>query len=191
MTEAPVTELPLREVSLPVYQEVWFIVVVAILALVLLFIGIACCLRCTGHRMPYIRERAPLQPRQRKAIEGMPYFDGNFISSDIPPGSQYATSVHSGAGVAALPHVGYVNPAYSHLAGPSSRSASMVDLHLDRMSHKSSHWDDDDEDTWDGPLPYGGTDSGLHSLAVSLMYSTTLQIKIENINFYFAVWRRV
>jgi usherin len=80
-TPAPTTDAVVREAGLPVYQEVWFIVVVAILALVLLFVGIALCLRCTGHRMPYIRERAPLQPRQRKAAEGMPYFDGNYIST--------------------------------------------------------------------------------------------------------------
>ncbi|ELU01149.1 hypothetical protein CAPTEDRAFT_219707 [Capitella teleta] len=166
VTASTPTEQAVREASLPVYQEVWFIVVVAILALVLLFICLALCLRCSGRRMPYIRERAPLQPRQRKALEGgVGYFDGNFISSDIPPPpqSQYAPSVPSAVG--GLPHVGYVNPAYSQLAGPISRSASLVDLHLDRMSHKSSHWDDD-SDTWDGPLPYGGgTDSGLHSLA--------------------------
>ena len=67
--------------ALPVYQEVWFIVVVAILALVILFTCIALCLRCTGHRMPYIRERLPLQPRQQKAMEGMGYYDGSIITT--------------------------------------------------------------------------------------------------------------
>lgn len=82
VTSPPVTAVAERATSsLPVYQEVWFIVVVAIVALVILFVGLALCIRCTGHRMPYIRERAPLQPRQRKAMEGLGYFDGNFVTS--------------------------------------------------------------------------------------------------------------
>ena len=52
--------------DLPVYQEVWFIALIAILALIILFIGLACCLRRTGHKVPYIRERMPLQAKQKK-----------------------------------------------------------------------------------------------------------------------------
>ena len=86
-----------------------------------------------------------------------------------PPPSQYAASLHSPGDGAPLAHVGYINPAYSQLSiPPPSRSASLLDLNLDRISHKSSKWDEEDEmDGWDGPMPYGGTDSGLHSLAVS------------------------
>ena len=60
-------------------------------------------------------------------------------------------------------HPGYINPAYSHLSIPS-HTGSMVDLNLDKMSHKSSKWDEDDDPIWDPQLPH---DSGLHSLAVS------------------------
>ena len=52
--------------DLPVYQEVWFIALIAILALIILFIGLACCLRRTNHKVPYIRERMPLQSKQTK-----------------------------------------------------------------------------------------------------------------------------
>ena len=45
----------------PVYQEVWFIALMCVLAIALLFICIALCLRTTGRRIPYIRERIPLQ----------------------------------------------------------------------------------------------------------------------------------
>ena len=73
-----------------------------------------------------------------------------------------AHSVHSHGSV---PHVGYINPAYSHLSIPS-RSASLADLNLDRISHKSTNWGDEDS-IWDG---HPGQDSGLHSLAVSINY---------------------
>ena len=77
-TPAPGTILPEAATSMPVYQEVWFIVVVAILALLFLFIGIALCLRCTGHRMPYIRERNPLPQRQKQPLG---YYDGSIITT--------------------------------------------------------------------------------------------------------------
>ena len=45
-----------------------------------------------------------------------------------------------------------------------SRPGSVLDLNLDKISHKSSRWgDDDDLPDWDPHVP---NDSGLHSLAV-------------------------
>ena len=35
----------------PVYKEVWFIALIAILALAILFIALACCLRATRHKV--------------------------------------------------------------------------------------------------------------------------------------------
>ncbi len=55
---------------------------IAIIALVLLFICLACCLRTTGHKLPYIRERMPLQPRQQKHPYFIdPYTTGSVIST--------------------------------------------------------------------------------------------------------------
>ena len=69
---------------IPVYQEVWFIALIAIIALFMLFLLIACCLRTSGRRVPYIRERMPLQPRQRKAAP-LAYcidpYDGSIITT--------------------------------------------------------------------------------------------------------------
>ena len=69
-----------------------------------------------------------------------------------------------------IPHVGYINPAYSHLSVPS-RSASLLDLNLDKLSLKSHRWEDGS--LWDGQIPMGH-DSGLQSLSVSAdtSYST-------------------
>ena len=64
-----------------------------------------------------------------------------------------------------LPHVGYLNHAYSQMSLPThSRPGSVLDLNFDKISHKSSRWgDDDDLPDWDPHVP---NDSGLHSLAV-------------------------
>ncbi len=65
-----------------------------------------------------------------------------------------------------LPHVGYLNHAYSALStapASHSRPGSVIDLNFDKLSHKSSRWGDED-DEWD---PHFHNDSGLHSLAVS------------------------
>ncbi len=67
---------------------------------------------------------------------------------------------------AQVPHPGYLNPAYSHMS-LASHPGSLADLNLDKLSHKSSKWDDEEDETdWEGHLP---PDSGLHSLAVSIV----------------------
>ena len=83
------------------------------------------------------------------------------LCQEIPrPGSQISHAPSS------VFHPGYTNPAYSHLS-LASRTTSLVDLNLDKMSIKSSKWDEDEPD-WEVPghLP---PDSGLHSLAVSMV----------------------
>ncbi|KAH9519521.1 Usherin [Bulinus truncatus] len=50
--------------STPVYEEIWFIVLMCILALLILFIVLALCIRRTGSKKPYIRERMPLYQHQ-------------------------------------------------------------------------------------------------------------------------------
>ena len=71
--------------DLPVYQEVWFIALIAILALIILFIGLACCLRRTRHKVPYIRERMPLVAKQKKMGAPLSYcidpYTGNVVST--------------------------------------------------------------------------------------------------------------
>ncbi len=69
-----------------------------------------------------------------------------------------------------LPHVGYLNHAYSQLSVPThSRPGSVIDLNFDKISHKSSRWgDEEDLPDWDSHIP---NDSGLHSLAVSTIQS--------------------
>ena len=75
-----------------------------------------------------------------------------------------------------LPHVGYLNHAYSQMSVPThSRPGSVLDLNFDKISHKSSRWgDDDDLPDWDPHVP---NDSGLHSLAVS---SSHLKLVLSN-----------
>lgn len=68
----------------PVYQEVWFIAIMAILALIILFIVLAVCVRASGASLPYIRERMPLQPRQQKAAPPMAYcipYDASIVTT--------------------------------------------------------------------------------------------------------------
>ena len=61
-----------------------------------------------------------------------------------------------------MPHVGYVNPAFAQM---QHQTSGLIDLNLDeKLSHKSSKWEDDDD--WDINLP---PDSGLHSLAVRIV----------------------
>ena len=75
--------------DLPVYQEVWFIALIAIVALIILFLGLACCLRRTRHKVPYIRERMPLQAKQKKMGAPLSYvidpYTGNVMSTVSKP----------------------------------------------------------------------------------------------------------
>ncbi len=71
--------------DVPVYQEVWFIALIAILALIILFILLACCLRRTAHKVPYIRERMPLYAKHKKLAQPLSYvvdpYTGSVIST--------------------------------------------------------------------------------------------------------------
>ena len=75
----------------PVYQEVWFIAIMAIMALILLFIVLAVCVRVSGATLPYIRERMPLQARQQNAALPLAYCgprDASIVTTvSIIPGS--------------------------------------------------------------------------------------------------------
>jgi heme/copper-type cytochrome/quinol oxidase subunit 2 len=48
------------------YEEVWFIIVLIIVGLLLLFILFAFCMRRSGPKEPYIRERMPLPEDHQK-----------------------------------------------------------------------------------------------------------------------------
>ena len=78
-----ITDVPVAALT-PVYQEVWFIAIMAILALILLFIVLAVCVRASGASLPYIRERLPLQPRQQKTAPPKAYcipYDASIITT--------------------------------------------------------------------------------------------------------------
>ena len=67
------------------YEEVWFIALMAILALIIVFICIALCFGMYWHRkVPYIRERMPLPPRQKKADVPLAYVMDPY-DRNIPP----------------------------------------------------------------------------------------------------------
>lgn len=72
-----------------VYQEVWFIVLMCILALVILFVLLALCMRCTGSREPYIRERMPLTRHDQRNLPRGLYVidatDGSVIDANVRP----------------------------------------------------------------------------------------------------------
>jgi usherin len=85
---AGTTETPLPTATPQVtqfYQEVWFIALVLVVSLVLLFLGIVLCMRYSGRNIPYIRERAPLQPRHKRMPFGMNYcidpYNGSIIAA--------------------------------------------------------------------------------------------------------------
>ncbi|XP_074661048.1 usherin-like [Tubulanus polymorphus] len=145
--------------SMPFYQEVWFIAFVLIVALVLLFIGIVFCIKYTGRSTPFIRERAPLQPRQAMSNVKPGYmreqYEDSYVADNHRPDSQ-ASIISAGK-----LHPGYVNPAFATVR--SSRPNSVHDLTFDHRSQKSSKYMSDDEDDliWSGQVPY---DSGIHNL---------------------------
>ncbi|KAK2176706.1 hypothetical protein NP493_644g02027 [Ridgeia piscesae] len=123
----------------------------AILALIILFIVLAVCVRASGATLPYIRERLPLQPRQQKTAPPKAYcipYDASIITTEIP---QHPASLGFGC----------ANPAYSHVS-LASQHGSLTDINLDRLSQNWADDDIDDEIPWEGLLP---DDSGLHSLA--------------------------
>jgi hypothetical protein len=86
LTVPPTTALPVSVATVPVYKEIWFIALMAILALIIIFIIIALCFgTCWRRKVPYIRERMPLQPRQKKANVPLAYvmepYDSNLITT--------------------------------------------------------------------------------------------------------------
>ena len=85
--------------SKPWYEEVWFIIVIVILALLLLFVIFALCLRRTGPREPYIRERMPLPPEHQKVPRDLYIIDASdgsvidAVSGWVCPGGGYVKCV--------------------------------------------------------------------------------------------------
>ncbi|XP_076443041.1 uncharacterized protein LOC143281681 [Babylonia areolata] len=109
VTEAP-QESP-EPAPTPWYQEVWFVILLVLLALAILFVVLLFVLRQCGPRQPHIRQRMPLPPPGHK----------------VPP-DLFAVGTADARGLNAGPGVGVFNPAYStplptprrhHLAPPS------------------------------------------------------------------------
>ncbi len=66
----------------PVYENVWFIVLMVVLALIVIFAIIGLILCCTRNRTPYIRQRMPLQTKDKKStmqMATMEPYDGTLL----------------------------------------------------------------------------------------------------------------
>ena len=69
------------------YRSVWFIAVMALIAIIILFVFLACCLyRSSGSRTVYVRDREPLPPRT-KLRSRPPSMSSLYTSSDRKNGS--------------------------------------------------------------------------------------------------------
>ena len=69
------------------YRSVWFIAVMALIAIIILFVLLACCLyRSSGGRTVYVRDREPLPPRT-KIRSRPPSMSSLYTSSDRKNGS--------------------------------------------------------------------------------------------------------
>lgn len=69
------------------YRSVWFIAVMALIAIIILFVFLACCLyRSSGSRTVYVRDREPLPPRT-KIRSRPPSMSSLYTSSDRKNGS--------------------------------------------------------------------------------------------------------
>lgn len=73
----------------PVYREVWFIILMCVIALLLLFIILAFCIKRMTRPRPYVRERLPLEARQKKADYDFSHdpYNGSVVP-DVSPGIQ-------------------------------------------------------------------------------------------------------
>ena len=80
------TQAP-RTASEEWYRSVWFIAVMALIAIIILFVFLACCLyRSSGSRTVYVRDREPLPPRT-KIRSRPPSMSSLYTSSDRKNGS--------------------------------------------------------------------------------------------------------
>lgn len=82
----PATPAP-RAASDEWYRSAWFIAVMALVAIIILFILLALCLlRTSGSRTVYVRDREPLPPRT-KLRSRPPSMSSLYTSSDRKNGS--------------------------------------------------------------------------------------------------------
>lgn len=74
------------------YRSVWFIAVMALIAIIILFVILAFCLyRSSGNRTVYVRDRDPLPPRP-KTRSRPPSMSSLYTSSDRKNGSMIVSS---------------------------------------------------------------------------------------------------
>ena len=86
------TSAPRTDTSGEWYTSVWFIAVMALIAIIILFVLLACCLyRTSGSRTVYVRDREPLPPRT-KIRSRPPSMSSLYTSSDRKNGSMIVSS---------------------------------------------------------------------------------------------------
>uniref|UniRef100_A0A2C9JJ39 Usherin n=1 Tax=Biomphalaria glabrata TaxID=6526 RepID=A0A2C9JJ39_BIOGL len=122
--------------STPVYQEIWFIVLMCILALLVLFIVLALCIRCNGSNKPYIRERMPLHHNNDRTLPRGLYVidaaDGSIIDGLSPRRRKH---LYQGPGI------GLVNPAFVNERMSPSRFSRAHTKYFDSDSDDMKPYD--------------------------------------------------
>ena len=66
---------PVAAASIPFYQEIWFIILVCLIAVLLLIFFLATLLKSSGTKAPYIRDRMPL------ALPPLRFYDAKLLIS--------------------------------------------------------------------------------------------------------------
>ncbi|KAL5008917.1 hypothetical protein ScPMuIL_014498, partial [Solemya velum] len=184
-TPAPTRAPPLL-VATPVYEELWFIVLMVVIGLLLLFLLLVLCIHCCVRGRPFLRERIPVRASEKRARPLVYYVDPNDSgintvtqSQELPisshasrqrsrsskPSSRHDDpSRHSGPSRlddhSLSPGVGVVNPAFS--------ANILKDTSIDKVSSLYGS----DEYLWDKNHDSGLFDEELSSLETP-SYSVT------------------
>nr|XP_004672060.2 usherin [Jaculus jaculus] len=127
------------------YSELWFIVLMAVLGLILLAIFLSLILQRKIHREPYIRERPPLAPLQKRTSPLGVYPPGEMpmgLTNTKIPGSGTPVSIRSSRSVSVLriPSQSQISHTYSQR--PLRRSASQrMDINDKKVVIDDSLWE--------------------------------------------------
>ncbi|XP_004700202.1 usherin [Echinops telfairi] len=127
------------------YSELWFIVLMAMLALILLAIFLSLILQRKIHKEPYIRERPPLVPLQKRMSPLNVYPPGESqvgLADTKIPRSGTPVSVRSARSVSVLriPSQSHISPPYSQ--GSLHRSVSqLLDVRDKKVPVDDSLWE--------------------------------------------------
>nr|XP_019599683.1 PREDICTED: usherin isoform X2 [Rhinolophus sinicus] len=131
--------------SVEFYSELWFIVLMAVLGLILLAIFLSLILQRKIHREPYIRERPPLVPLQKRMSPLSVYPPGEThmgLADTKIPRSGARVSVRSSRSISVLriPSQSQISRAYS--SGSLHRSVSqLMDIQDKKVLIDDSLWE--------------------------------------------------